>query len=96
MTNEPNERLTKVLIEALLEIDDVAALNALRAARRIVEGHGGDAHRLVVSLCEGSPSASNSFAEMNAQDYPPAMPDDDRLLHEAASITHPPPLAPAG
>jgi hypothetical protein len=96
MTNETNERLGKVLIDALLETDDVATLNAVRAARRIIEGHGGDAHRLVVSLCEDSPPASNSFAEMNAQDYPPAMPDDDGLAHEAASSTRPPPLTPPG
>jgi hypothetical protein len=95
MTDNTDERLTKVLTDALLESDDVATLNAVRAARRIVEGHGGDAHRLVVSLCEDGPSPSNTFTEMNAQDYPPAMPDDDGLPREAAaSSIHPPPLAP--
>ena len=92
MTKKTDERLTKVLIDILLETDDVATLNAVRAARRIVEGHGGDAQRLVVSLSGDGPSHSNAFAEMNAQDYPPATPDDDGLPCEAAAS---PPLAPA-
>ena len=69
MANEPKphieERLTKVLIDALLAADDVAALNALRAAQRIIEGQGADAHRLIVSLRGDSPPASDPFAEVN-------------------------------
>jgi hypothetical protein len=56
-----DERLTRVLIDALLAADDGAALNALRAARRIIEGQGADAHRLIISLRGESPPASHPF-----------------------------------
>jgi hypothetical protein len=63
-----DERLTRVLIDALLAADDGAVLNALRAAQRLIKGQGADAHRLIVSLREASPPASDPFAGMNQRE----------------------------
>jgi hypothetical protein len=63
-----DERLTRVLIDALQAADDVAALTALRAARRLIQRQGADAHRLVISLREDRPQASDPLAEMNRRE----------------------------